>query len=494
MAKFGDILRSNYDSEEDLAYAIVSNLVQYLGVNQGGLFFKEQDNDNQEYLDLQAAYAYNRRKYLERRVDIGEGLVGQAVLEGQVIFLTEVPEDYAVIQSGMGEGVPRSVIILPLKLNGEVFGALELASFDVIEEYQIDFLKKISESITSTVSTSRTNQRTKLLLEDSQQMTEEMKAQEEEMRQNMEELQATQEEMARKQKELAQNDHRFRQMTQNVPGMIFQLQMNNAGTARFMFVSSASRDLLGVIPEEAVESPDHEEVLRLVAEDKDNYRKSMLDSAASLSALHWEGRITGEDGKSIKWISLSAQPERDDNDNVLWNGLIMDISEKKRAEEQMRVMIKQLEAKDAQVTENMEVLEQTKEELQFMNRELGAIMTSMENSVCVVELNKDLKVRKINEVVTKNLGYDSKSLARKEMSALFPDVIANSDYFTLLSERLNDGQHVETYTKWKSSTDQEQWMHLLFFPSMNDKGKLLKFACLGTFLPDNLIPEEPMIL
>ncbi|HAA10156.1 MAG TPA: hypothetical protein DCE41_00100 [Cytophagales bacterium] len=494
MAKFGDILRTNFDSEEELAYSIVSNLVKYLNVNQGGLFAIEEDFNGDQSLNLLASYAYGRRKFLERKLDLGEGLIGQAALEGNIIYLTDIPEEYALIQSGMGEGSPSSIIILPLKTNDQVFGVLELASFETIPRYQIDFLEKISESVTSTLATSRTNQKTKLLLEDSQQMTEEMKAQEEEMRQNMEELQATQEEMARKQKELAQNDHRFRQMTQNVPGMIFQLQMDANGTCKFAFVSSASKAMLGLIPEEVVEAPDHEEVLRLIAEDRDNYRKSLLTSAQSLTPMNWEGRIVGEDGKSVLWITISAQPERDDQDQVLWNGLLTDITEKKRNEEQMRVMIKQLEAKDAQVTENMEALEQTKEELQFLNREMGAIMTSIEDSVFMLELNKELKIRKTNENMLTYLGYEGKALARKELKILFDNDVTNTQYFSEMQTVLLQGKYLETYTLWNNNKGEGAWVHLMFFPTLNDSGKLIKIACIGSPLPDSLIPQQPMVL
>ena len=93
-------------------------------------------------------------------------------------------------------------MITPLKLNEQVFGVVEVASFNVFQDFEIDFVKRMAESIASTISSVKVNARTQRLLEESQQMTEQMRAQEEEMRQNMEELQATQEEMARKEKDM----------------------------------------------------------------------------------------------------------------------------------------------------------------------------------------------------------------------------------------------------------------------------------------------------
>jgi PAS domain S-box-containing protein len=87
--------------------------------------------------------------------------------------------------------------LVPAILNDEVFGIIELVSFNKFEPYQIAFIEKIGESIASTISNARVNDRTNKLLEQSKQQAEELAAQEEEMRQNLEELQATQEEVAR---------------------------------------------------------------------------------------------------------------------------------------------------------------------------------------------------------------------------------------------------------------------------------------------------------
>ena len=201
LAKFGDILRSYNDNFEKLADEIISNLVKYIEANQGALFIIESNDGSseEEYMELAACYAWDKKKFLEKKIYKGEGLSGQAWIEGDVIYLTEVPNDYVSITSGLGEANPRSVLIVPLKLNDEIHGVIEMASFKEYDEYEVEFVERIAESIASTISSVKVNERTQKLLEESTMMTEQMRAQEEEMRQNMEELQATQEKIQRDQ-------------------------------------------------------------------------------------------------------------------------------------------------------------------------------------------------------------------------------------------------------------------------------------------------------
>lgn len=197
ITQVGDVIRNNSDSLQNLADDFIRTVVKYMGMNQGGLFLLESEG-TQEYLNLTACYAYERKKYLSRRVEIGQGLVGQCFLEKDIIYMTKVPQNYVQITSGLGEATPGCIVIVPVMTTDEIVGVMELASFKPLEKYQLDFLKKVAENIASSIVSSRVTERVKKLLAESQQQTEEMRAQEEEMRQNMEELQATQEEMRRK--------------------------------------------------------------------------------------------------------------------------------------------------------------------------------------------------------------------------------------------------------------------------------------------------------
>jgi HAMP domain-containing protein/GAF domain-containing protein len=197
LAKFADILTRETDSE-DFTYKIISNLVKYLDINQGAIFIVNDNNPKDIFLELIASYAFGKQKFVSRQIRKGEGLIGEVFQEGEKMYITEVPENFINITSGLGDANPKSVLIVPVRLNDQVYGALELASFQPFPNYRIEFVEKLGESIATTFATIKTNARTQRLLQDSMQLGEQMKAQEEEMRQNLEELVATQEEVQRK--------------------------------------------------------------------------------------------------------------------------------------------------------------------------------------------------------------------------------------------------------------------------------------------------------
>ncbi|MFP4018292.1 MAG: GAF domain-containing protein [Bacteroidales bacterium] len=302
LAKFADILRQNNDNLDELSYSIISNLVKYMDANQGGIFIlNDEDSENIVY-ELKAAYAYNRRKYLEKHIRPGEGLIGNSVIEKKTVYMTDLPENYINITSGLGEAPPRSLLIVPLKTEEEVLGVIEIASFNEIEKHQIEFVEKVAESIASTISSVRTNLRTSELLEKSQQQAEEMSAQEEEMRQNMEELQATQEESARRERE-------FTNILDAIDNFLLKSEMDKKGN--ILSTNQLFNDLLKYSKDEFK----GRSLSDFVDPEYSEKYQSLINEAQKGEHKQQMIKFTDKSGKSL-WLLSSLDPMKDNDGNI----------------------------------------------------------------------------------------------------------------------------------------------------------------------------------
>ncbi len=181
---------------------LITHVVKYLQANQAGLFLVDRTDEEAPVINLVACYAYERKKYRQQSIAIGEGLVGQAFLEEQPIYLTEVPAYYVKITSGLGEATPGCLLIVPLMSNGIVEGVLEIASFHQMADHEQEWVQQLGEVVSTYVRSERMIRQTRILLRQAQEQSEELQATEEEMRQNQEELQATQEEIVRQHAEM----------------------------------------------------------------------------------------------------------------------------------------------------------------------------------------------------------------------------------------------------------------------------------------------------
>lgn len=120
----------------------------------------------------------------------------------------------------------------------------------------------------------------------------------------------------------------------NLPGMIFQVLQRRGGSPFVLYVSSGCQDLCELEPE--VIQADFQGLLKLIhPQDVKIFTESIAASIAIFSAWRWEGRIITPSGK-LKWILCTCQPQRQTNGDCLWDGLVMDITDRKQVEEKLR--------------------------------------------------------------------------------------------------------------------------------------------------------------
>lgn len=231
IAKFNDLLRQSNNDIGALAYIVIENLVGYLEANQGGVFLVEGETEATKTIHQIAGFAYDRKKYQTKTIEIGEGLIGNCYLEKKSIHLNKIPDDYVEITSGLGAATPKSLYIVPLLMDDNILGFIEIASLNEFKEHHIKFIEKLSENIAATFSTVKLNTRTAELLEESKRRANEIAQQEEEMRQNMEEMQATQEELARLRDEDEKTQNELKAQLDNFSSLLQNLIDGISGEA-----------------------------------------------------------------------------------------------------------------------------------------------------------------------------------------------------------------------------------------------------------------------
>ena len=134
----------------------------------------------------------------------------------------------------------------------------------------------------------------------------------------------------------------------NTPGLVYQFLLRDDGVQAFPYVSRACGSLLGVSAARLRQDPAL--LLQLIEpEDRQSYLDTMQASASRLASWNWEGRIWIETWHDIKWINLRATPRRIDGVGVQWEGLMTNITQGKKAEQDILRSRHQLEELSAHV-------------------------------------------------------------------------------------------------------------------------------------------------
>lgn len=195
LARFSNIISKN-DELGALCHDIIAECIDYLNCQLGAIYIVSNENENSE-LVLTGSYGINNENSQNQKYAIGEGNIGTCFLTGSVLELENNIEGYLKVSSGLGEITPKDILFVPIMNNNDKIGVFELASFEKIEQYKVNFLLKLGENITSNILLMRVLDKNHKIIEDTKLQAEELKAQDEEMRQNLEEMMATQEENAR---------------------------------------------------------------------------------------------------------------------------------------------------------------------------------------------------------------------------------------------------------------------------------------------------------
>jgi PAS domain S-box-containing protein len=333
-----NILRMQNDLHE-LSYITLVELIKYIGVIQGAFYIY---NEEEQILENTATYAYNRRKYLNHKFKVGEGLVGQSAFEMDMIFRREIPNEYLTISSGiLGEKKPTSLLIVPLITDEKLQGALEFASLkDDIDDLKIRFIKELSDIIARTIFNLKVNTRTEKLLKDAQEMTEELQENEEELRQNAEEMRATHDELEKTNANLETNirevenaQKRLHSLLENASEIISIYDED----MKLKYISPSVSNIYGYTTEEMMEGKDLDRLTARGVKEFSDMFVTLVEKPGSSKSIQYT--YMRKDGQKI-FIESTGRNLLED---AAIGGIIVnssDITERKRAEKEERMKSK----------------------------------------------------------------------------------------------------------------------------------------------------------
>jgi len=348
LAKFADTLRQSAKNMSELSAIVIKDLVNYLGANQGGVFMLNDDRKDKNVLELVASYAYSKERKKKKEFMLGEGLIGTCAVEKATIYMTEIPEDYISITSGLGGANPRSLLIVPLKFEEQVMGVIEMASFNKFKQHQIDFVERVAESIASTFSIAKINERTVKLLDNAKLEAEQRSLKEEELRQNLEELQATQERAAQREEEL-------NSLLELINKVAFIIELDVEGN----IVSSSDR---------------FAQILGLQNSDIIGHHLSEFDYSGEsrlIDTRFWQELLDGKEQRyqlkylkdnNTLWFNEYIVPFIDKNGDVLkFVCVIIDISEQVEMQEELLEQTNELQIKEQEILKKVSELQSANE-------------------------------------------------------------------------------------------------------------------------------------
>ncbi|HYX15851.1 MAG TPA: response regulator [Nostoc sp.] len=230
LAEFTQMLQGHRNLET-ASRLILSNLAPLVGASQGVFYFMDSI-DNEPVLKLLSTYAYKERKNIANQFRLGEGLVGQCALEKQRILLTEVPNDYIRISSGLGEAPPLNIIVLPILFETQVSAVIELASFGSFSHLRLTFLEQLSEILGVFLNNIASQLQTQQLLEESVALTEELQKQQEELQQSNQRLEEQAHELEESQFLVKQSNEELQQLNEELEEKAELLEVQNREVAR----------------------------------------------------------------------------------------------------------------------------------------------------------------------------------------------------------------------------------------------------------------------
>jgi signal transduction histidine kinase/HAMP domain-containing protein/ActR/RegA family two-component response regulator len=246
LARISGLMQGHRDIAT-VAELIMDELIPLVGA-QHGTFFISGDTSEGTVLRLIAGYGLRADIAAPSQFRLGQSLIGQVAKTRKPIIVTDAPPDYVRISSGLGDGAPVNLIVLPIVFEGQVLGVIEAGSFSRFTQVHQDFLEQLMETIGVNVNTIIVNSRTDHLLQESQRLASELQSRTGELQARQEELQSSNAELedkaaqlARQKRDIEIKNAEIEQARQEIEERAKQLDL--ASRYKSQFLANVSHEL-----------------------------------------------------------------------------------------------------------------------------------------------------------------------------------------------------------------------------------------------------------
>ena len=246
VARIASLMQGHRDLSV-VAELVMDELIPLVGA-QHGTFFLAEGTGRETRLRLIAGYGLRADIAAPSQFQLGQSLIGQVARTRKVIVMSDLPEDYVRISSGIGDAAPLNLIVLPIMFEDQMLGVIEAGSFSPFTQLHRDFLEQLMETIGVNVHTILANARTDALLAESQRLAAELQVRSTELQARQDELQRSNADLedkavqlARQNRDIELKNAQIEQARQEIEERAQQLDL--ASRYKSQFLANMSHEL-----------------------------------------------------------------------------------------------------------------------------------------------------------------------------------------------------------------------------------------------------------
>lgn len=216
---------------KELSISIINSLSEYVGAKVGAIYLY---NGRENQLKMSASYAYPMTHRKDELIKPGDGILGQVIIDKKIMTLTDIPQDYMDIKSGLGSSIPNNIIVVPLMFNDVLKGVIELGAFKVWNDRDMELFNSLSYIIGVAINSSEARDSMAYLFEQQKKQSEELIQQQEELRVSNEELEENTNSLINQKDEIKQKNEELEIVKQEIMKKAEDLEISSNYKSEFL--------------------------------------------------------------------------------------------------------------------------------------------------------------------------------------------------------------------------------------------------------------------